>query len=97
LISHALRAWHAHCERHASIMRVPLGRILRHLFARKPPAAPSRSAVRLALRIAGYGEKVVLVESGTNIRIERPGATRRPELQVLASLAGGALVVARRR
>jgi hypothetical protein len=53
--------------------------------------------VRLALRIAGYGEKVVLVESGTNIRIERPGATRRPELQVLASLAGGALVVARRR
>jgi hypothetical protein len=78
-------------------MRVPVGSILRRVFARERPAPPSRSAVRLALRIARYGEKVVLVDTGTNIRIERPGATRRPELQILASLAGGALVVARRR
>ena len=78
-------------------MRAPLDRILRRLFARECPAAPSRSAVRLALRIARYGEKVVLVDTGTNIRIERPGVTGRPELQILASLAGGALVVARRR
>jgi hypothetical protein len=76
-------------------MRLP--RILRRVFARERPVAPSRSAVRLALRIARYGEKVVLVDTGRNIRIERPGATRRPELQILASLAGGALLIARRR
>jgi hypothetical protein len=74
-----------------------LGPVLRRLFARKRAAPPSRSAVRLALRIARYGEKIVLVDTGTSIRIERAGATRRPDLQVLASLAGGALVVARRR
>jgi hypothetical protein len=78
-------------------MRAPLGPILRRLFARKRAAPLSRSAVRLALRIAGYGEKVVLVDTGTNIRIEPSSASRRPDLQVLALHAGGALVIARRR
>jgi hypothetical protein len=53
--------------------------------------------VRLALRLARYGEKIVLVDTGTNIRIEPAGAARRPDLQILGALAGGALVVARRR
>jgi hypothetical protein len=97
LILRGLRAWHADCKRARSNMRALLHPILRRLFARERAAPLSRSAVRLALRIARYGEKVVLVDTGTNIRIERPSASRRADLQVLASHAGGALVIARRR
>jgi hypothetical protein len=78
-------------------MRAPLASILRLLLGRKRAAPLSRSAVRLALRIAGYGEKVVLVDTGTNIRIEPASAGSRPDLQVLAAHAGGSLVIARRR
>jgi hypothetical protein len=82
---------------HASIMRALFDPVLRRFFARKRAAPLSRSAVRLALRIARYGEKIVLVDTGSSIRIEPAAAARRPDLQVLGSLAGGALVVARRR
>lgn len=71
--------------------------ILRRFFRRERAAPLSRPAVRLALRIARYGEKIVLVDTGTTIRIEPAAAARRRDLQVLGSLAGGALVVARRR
>lgn len=78
-------------------MATPFGSILGRFFRRRRTAPLSRPAVRLALRIARYGEKIVLVDTGTTIRIEPAGAARWPDLQVLGSLAGGALVVARRR
>jgi hypothetical protein len=78
-------------------MPARFAQILRRIFGRKRAAPLSRSAVQLALRIARYGEKVVLVDTGSSIRIEPAAAARRPDLQVLGSVAGGALVVARRR
>jgi hypothetical protein len=78
-------------------MRASLRRLLQFLLGRKRTDPPSRSAVRLALRIAAYGERVVLVDTGTSIRLERAGADCRQDLNILASRAGGALLIARRR
>jgi hypothetical protein len=81
-------------------MYAPLSRLLNFVL-RKAAPPPSRSAVRLALRIAAYGEKVVLVDTGTNIRLEHPGARADPgvraDLEILGSRSGGALLIARRR
>jgi hypothetical protein len=76
-------------------MRAHLSRLLNFLRGRKGPPPPSRSAVRLALRIAAYGETVVLVDMGTNIRLEHAGTGG--DLQILGTRAGGALLIARRR
>jgi hypothetical protein len=78
-------------------MRAPLTRFLDFLFRRRGAPPLSRSAVRLALRIAACGEKVVLIDTGTAIRVEPAGAAGRADLQILASRAGGALLIARRR
>jgi hypothetical protein len=77
-------------------MRALLNPLLKFLLGKRSAPPTSRSAVRLALRIAGYGEKVVLVDTGTNIRLE-PAGVGRPDLQILGIRAGGALLIARRR
>ena len=77
-------------------MRARLSQLLNFVLGRKGAPPPSRSAVRLALRIAAYGEKVVLVDTGTNIRLEHAGLGR-PDLQILGTRAGGALLIARQR
>jgi hypothetical protein len=78
-------------------MRAHFGRLLNFFLGRKGTPPPSRSAVRLALRIAAYGEKVVLVDTGARIRLERAGIGGAGDLQVLGTRAGGALLIARRR
>jgi hypothetical protein len=77
-------------------MRAPLNQLLKFLLGRRSLPPPSRSVVRLALRIAAYGEKVVLVDTGTNIRLEHAGVGR-ADLQILGTRSGGALLIARRR
>jgi hypothetical protein len=68
------------------------------LSLRRPPRAPDddRSAVRLALRLARAGEKTLLVESGSHVRVARIGEER-AGLQYVGALANGALILARRR
>ena len=61
--------------------------------------APDRAVVRHALRFAQLGQKTLLVDTGTELRVVLSGdaaAALGPELEILASLAGGALTVARR-
>lgn len=60
---------------------------------------PGRSAIRLALRLARFGQKVLLIEMGAGYRVlpaEAP-AERRGDVEVLASLARGGLILARQR
>jgi hypothetical protein len=60
--------------------------------------APARSVVRQALRFAQLGQKTLLVDTGTRFRVvlsSDTAAALQPELKILASLAGGTLVVAR--
>jgi hypothetical protein len=60
--------------------------------------APDRSVVRHALRFAQLGQKTLLVDTGTKFRVvlsSEAAAALRPELEILARLAGGALIVAR--
>lgn len=57
-----------------------------------------RSAVRLALRLAKLGQRTMLVESGARVRVVTlKEAAQGPRLQYVAALAGGALILARRR
>lgn len=66
---------------------------------RKNTPIPGRSAIRLALRLARFGQRVLLIEMEAGYRVlpvEAP-AERRGELEVLASLARGSLILARRR
>jgi hypothetical protein len=74
------------------IAGVALGIML--LPRRKPGPAqlPSRSVVQLAIRLAQRGQRTLLVESGSRLRLVHSGS---PHLKVLAALAGGALLVAR--
>jgi hypothetical protein len=78
-------------------MRAHLSRLVNLLCGRKGTPPPSRSVVRLALRIAAYGEKVVLVDTGTHIRLEHAAIGGSADLQILGTRAGGALLIARRR
>ena len=58
----------------------------------KKQPIPGRSAIRLALRLARFGQKVLLIEMDAGYRVlpaEAP-AERRGDLEVLASLARGA-------
>jgi hypothetical protein len=55
---------------------------------------PSRSVVQLAIRLAQRGQRTLLVESGSRLRLARSAS---PDLKVLGSLAGGALLLARDR
>jgi hypothetical protein len=67
---------------------------------KKGSKAPDREVVRYALRFAQLGQKTLIVDTGTRFRVVLSGdaaATLRPDLQILASLAGGALIVARTR
>jgi hypothetical protein len=60
--------------------------------------APDREVVQYALRFAQLGQKTLIVDTGTKFRVvlSRDAASALgPELQILASLAGGALIVAR--
>jgi hypothetical protein len=60
--------------------------------------APDREVVRYALRFAQLGQQTLIVETGTRFRVvlsRDAAAALGPELQILASLAGGALIVAR--
>ena len=60
--------------------------------------APDRSVVRHALRFAQLGQKTLLVDTGSKFRVvlsDEAAAALEPELKILASLAGGALLVAR--
>ena len=71
------------------------------LLRRRPAggAIPDRSAVRLALRLARPGQRVVLVEMRAGYRVlPLDAAARRPgRLEILASLSRGALLLARER
>src|SRR3954468_18816784 len=61
-----------------------------------PP--PERALVRHALRFARNGEKAMLIDTGGRMRVvlsRAPKLGKAPELRVLATLAGGALIVAR--
>ena len=60
---------------------------------------PDRSAVRLALRLARPGQKVVLVEMRAGYRVlPLDAAARRPgQLEILASRSRGTLLLARER
>jgi len=58
---------------------------------------PQRTAVRLALRLAGMGQRTVLVESEAGVRVMRfEEAARGPRLKLVGARAGGALILARR-
>jgi len=60
--------------------------------------APDRSVVRHAIRFAQLGQKTLLVDTGTRFRVvlsDEAAAALAPELEILARLAGGALLVAR--
>ena len=68
-------------------------------WVKKKKAKPSdRSLVRHALRFAQHGEKTLLIDTGEKLRVvlsREAAAAARPQLKILARLAGGALVVAR--
>jgi hypothetical protein len=68
-------------------------------FGRKTESkAPDREVVQYALRFAQLGQKTLLVDTGTRFRVvlsSDAAAALGPDLQILASLAGGALTVAR--
>ncbi len=68
-------------------------------FGRKGRDGPAdRSAVRLALRLAKLGQRTLLVETGARVRVVTlQEAAQGPRLQYVAALAGGALILARRR
>jgi hypothetical protein len=56
--------------------------------------------VRHAIRLAQLGQKTLLVDTGSKFRVvlsDAAAAALAPELKILASLAGGALLVARQR
>jgi hypothetical protein len=62
--------------------------------------APDREVVRYALRFAQLGQKTLIVDTGTKFRVVLSGdaaAALAPTLKILASVAGGALTVARTR
>ena len=62
--------------------------------------APERSLVLHAIRLAQLGQKTLLVDTGSRFRVvlsDEAAAALRPELKILAQLAGGTLVVARQR
>jgi hypothetical protein len=59
-----------------------------------------RLVVRQALRFAQLGQKTLLVDTGAKFRVVLStdiAVALRPRLRILARLAGGALVVARRQ
>lgn len=57
-----------------------------------------RSAVQLALRLASFGERTVLVERGSRMRVVRlDGAAAPRGLQYVGALQKGALILARER
>jgi hypothetical protein len=57
---------------------------------------PDRSAVRLALRLARYGQRTLLVDNGNGVRLVRiDEAAAGPKLDYVAALVGGALILAR--
>jgi hypothetical protein len=61
-------------------------------------AVPDRAAVRLALRLARLGQRTMLVESDRRVRVVRlQEVAHGPQLQFVGALAGGALILARRR
>lgn len=65
---------------------------------RSASKAPDREVVQYALRFAQLGQKTLIVDTGTRFRVVLSGdaaAALEPELEILASLAGGALTVAR--
>jgi hypothetical protein len=66
--------------------------------SRRRSPAPDRSVVRHAIRLAQLGQKTLLVDTGTKFRVvlsDAAAAALEPEIKILASLAGGALRVAR--
>lgn len=82
----------------AAVFLVLLGFPLLALSTLEKSKAPEREVVRYALRFAQLGQKTLLVETGTTFRVVLSGdaaAALGPKLEILASLAGGALTVAR--
>ena len=67
------------------------------LRRRSGAGTPSRGVVQLAIRLAQRGQRILLVETGSRLCLARPEHAELPNLRILASLAGGALVVARSR
>jgi hypothetical protein len=68
------------------------------LRRRRRDGPVDRSAVRLALRLAKLGQRTLLVESGSGMRVVRPqDASHGPQLQFIGAKANGALILARRR
>lgn len=60
--------------------------------------AIDRSAVRLALRLASFGQRTLLVERGSRMCVVRADAAAPPaRLQYVAALQKGALILARER
>lgn len=68
------------------------------LAPRRRARRVDRSAVRLALRLASFGERTVLVERGSRMRVVRlDGAAAPRGLQYVGALQKGALILARER
>jgi len=68
------------------------------LKSKSTSKGPDRSVVRHALRFARLGQRTLLVDTGTKFRVvlsNDAAAALEPDLKILASLAGGALIVAR--
>src|SRR5690606_23578420 len=70
-------------------------RVLTHVPAQASAQVPGRSAVRLGLRLARFGEPTLLVEAGGRVRVARPGEARGAGLQYVGAL--GSLILARQR
>lgn len=62
---------------------------------RVPAQVPGRSAVRLGLRLARFGEPTLLVEAGGRVRVARLEEARGAGLQYVGAL--GSLILARQR
>lgn len=69
------------------------------LGASREERIPGRSAIRLALRLARFEQRVLLVETGAGYRVvpaDAP-ASRRGDLEIFGALARGTLLLARER
>lgn len=68
-------------------------------FLGRPREIPGRSAIRLALRLSHFEQRVLLVETLAGYRVvpaDAP-ASRKGDLEIFGALARGALLLARER
>jgi hypothetical protein len=94
------RRWHVHCKWGAPPMtnRSRLLVAVSSLLGR-PREIPGRSAIRLALRLARFEQRVLLVETVGGYRVVPADApvSRKGDLEIFGALARGSLLLARER